>query len=179
MALPARQARAALAQLHGAPHRPDRAEIDVDFVLHGDHGRASAWASRAQAGDRVGFAGPRTHWCDNGGADWSVLVADETGLPALLAILETLPAGHRAVALVEVADEQERQPVQTDADAELRWLVRGRAALADAVRALELPWGRGRVWGGGESLVMRDVRDELRRRREVVDLHVLGYWRRG
>jgi NADPH-dependent ferric siderophore reductase len=160
-------------------HRPDRAEIDVDFFLHGDHGRASAWAGRARAGDRVGFAGPRTHWRDNGGADWSLLVADETGVPALLAILETLPAGHRAVALVEVADERERQPVQTEADAEVSWLVRGRTALVDAVRERELPWGRGRVWGGGESLAMRAVRDELGRRPAVAAQHVLGYWRRG
>src|SRR5829696_1022227 len=40
-------------------HRPERAEIDIDFFLHGDLGRASAWAARAEPGDQVGFAGPR------------------------------------------------------------------------------------------------------------------------
>src|SRR5262245_49934176 len=43
-------------------HRPEPAELDVDFFLHGDGGRACEWASAAAPGDRVGFAGPRTHW---------------------------------------------------------------------------------------------------------------------
>ncbi len=41
---------------------PGAATIDVDVFLHGDIGRASAWARRATVGDPVGFAGPRTHW---------------------------------------------------------------------------------------------------------------------
>ena len=79
--------------------RPKPAEVDVDFFLHGDIGYASAWAERARPGDPVGFAGPRLHWKGLNGYDWSLLVADETGLPALLAILETLPAGHRSIAI--------------------------------------------------------------------------------
>ena len=60
---PAGKPGAALAQLHGPQLRPRaRATIDVDFFLHGDIGRASAWALRAAVGDPVGFAGPRTHW---------------------------------------------------------------------------------------------------------------------
>jgi NADPH-dependent ferric siderophore reductase len=159
-------------------HRPQQGEIDVDFYLHGDLGRASAWAERARPGDRVGFAGPRTHWEPNGGADWSLLVADETGLPALMAILESLPAGHPAVAIVEVSDDDERQQAETQADVDVRWLTQ-RGQLAGAVRELgSRPWGRARAWGGGESQAMREVRDELRRRRAVKTVQVLGYWSR-
>jgi NADPH-dependent ferric siderophore reductase len=160
---------------------PARAEIDVDFFLHGDAGRAAAWGLRAEVGDRVGFAGPRLHWKGGNGADWSLLVADETGLPALLAILETLPAGHRTTALAEVSDNTERQEVETAADVELHWLVRGgrppgtTTVLADAVAELELPRGHGRVWGGGEAMAMRAVRDRLRKPGR--GLQVLGYWK--
>ena len=164
---------------------PARAEIDVDFFLHGGHGRASAWAMRATPGDRVGFAGPRTHWRERtGDADWSLLVADETGLPALLAILETMPAGHRTTALVEVGDEAERQPVKTAADVDLHWLSRaGRppgttTVLTGAVRDLALPDGRGRAWGGGEARAMRAVRDDLRERGMArATVQALGYWK--
>jgi NADPH-dependent ferric siderophore reductase len=165
---------------------PARAEIDVDFFLHGDDGRASAWALRAAPGDRIGFAGPRTHWREhNGGADWSLLVADETGLPALLAILEALPTGHRATALVEVGDDAERQPVESAADVELHWLSRGGRApgtttvLMDALRDLALPDGRGRAWGGAEARAMRAVRDHLREQRGLARAAVqaLGYWK--
>jgi NADPH-dependent ferric siderophore reductase len=156
-------------------------ELSVDFVLHGDHGRAARWAAGARPGDRIGFAGPRVHWQPAGDAAWSLLVADETGLPALAAIAETLPPGHRALALVEVGDAGEEQPVDCAAELDLRWLHRDGAApgtttlLADAVRALDLPAGRGRAWGAGEALAMRDVRRHLRETLEDVD--VLGYWK--
>jgi NADPH-dependent ferric siderophore reductase len=162
-------------------HAPERSELDVDFFLHGDAGRAAAWALRAAIGDRIGFAGPRTHWNGGNGAAWSLLVADETGLPALLAILESLPAGHRTTALAEVSDNTERQEVETAADVELHWLVRGgrppgtTSVLADAVAALELPRGRGRVWGGGEAMAMRAVRDRLRKPGRA--MQALGYWK--
>jgi NADPH-dependent ferric siderophore reductase len=163
---------------------PGRSELDVDFFLHGDAGRASAWAERARVGDAIGFAGPRTHWKGGNHAAWSLLAADETGVPALLAILETLPAGHRTIALAEVSDNTERQEVETAADVELVWLVRGgrppgtTTVLADAVAELELPDGPGRVWGGGEAMVMRALRDDLGARgvpRRSV--HALGYWK--
>jgi len=39
-------------------HDPAAGEVDVDFVLHADHGPASHWALHAQVGDPIGFAGP-------------------------------------------------------------------------------------------------------------------------
>ena len=126
-----------------------------------------------RVGDRIGFAGPRVHWQSNGGADWTLLVADETGLPALAAIAEELPRGHRAIALVEVADAAERLTLHVRARLELRWLHRDGAPagtsplLPEAVAALDLPPGRGRAWGGGEALAMRDVRRHLRGEREM------------
>jgi NADPH-dependent ferric siderophore reductase len=165
-------------------HRPEHAEIDVDFFLHGDLGRASAWAGRAMPGETVGFAGPRLHWLGDPDAAWTLLAADETGLPALLAILETLPRGHRAIALAEINDDGERQAVECAAELDLRWLSRdGRppgttTRLADATAQVVLPPGPGQAWGGGEALAMRGVRDALRAAgvpRE--SMQVLGYWK--
>jgi NADPH-dependent ferric siderophore reductase len=151
-----------------------RAEVDVDFFLHGDAGRASAWAERAAPGDTVGVAGPRPHWTGVDGAGWSLLVADETGVPALLAIVETLPPGHRAIAL---AGATEPQAVETRADVDLRWLPRDE--LVGAVRELELPDGPGTVWGGGEALAMKHVRNHVRAQRAFARgaVQVLGYWK--
>jgi NADPH-dependent ferric siderophore reductase len=166
----------------------DRGEVQVDFVLHADGGRASRWATSAQPGDRIGFAGPRTHWTSDEQAGWTLLVADETGLPALAAIVETLPEGHPTVALIEIADAAERQPLPTPADLTLHWLLReGEAVgthprLADAVRALDLPpaaASTGRVWGAGEAGSMRLVRDHVRQERGLPSeaVSVLGYWK--
>ena len=41
---------------------PERSTLDVEFFLHGDVGRASAWAELVAEGDELGFAGPRIHW---------------------------------------------------------------------------------------------------------------------
>jgi NADPH-dependent ferric siderophore reductase len=164
---------------------PARATIDVEFFLHGDAGIASAWAARARVGDAVGFAGPRLHWEPAQDARWSLLVADETGLPALLAILETLPAGHRAVALAEVANDGERRPLACAADLELHWLTRNGSppgtttVLIDTLRELTLPDSPGQAWGGGEALAMRDLRRHIADRHPAAarSMGLLGYWK--
>ena len=38
--------------------RPENAEVDVEFVLHGDNGPASRWAMHAQPGDRLAMTAP-------------------------------------------------------------------------------------------------------------------------
>jgi len=163
-------------------YRPEAAEIDVDFFLHGDVGRASAWATYAQPGQTVGYAGPRLHFRRDPAADWTLLAADETGLPALLAIAESLPAGHPVVAVAEIHEDGERQPVAAAADVDLRWALRaGRepgttTALADALAALPVADGPVQVWGGGEALAMRAVREHVRGL-DVVATDVIGYWK--
>lgn len=159
--------------------------LETDFVLHGDHGRATAWAGRARIGQRLGVAGPRMHWVSDPDAEWSLLVGDETALPAIAATLESLPSGHRALAFVEVDGPDERQPIDVACDAEITWLSRDGAPagtgtrLLDAVRAADLPTGRPKVWAAGESMAIRDVREHLRDERGLPPdtLHAIGYWR--
>jgi NADPH-dependent ferric siderophore reductase len=163
----------------------EEGEIDVDFFLHGALGAAAAWAEEAAVGDTVGFAGPRTHWVSSGGYDWTVLVGDETGLPALAAIIETLPAAHPVIALVEVDNMDERQTIETDAELDLRWIYRDGAApgtvpyLQNAFASLAFPEGRGRVWGAAEAAACRTVRDHAKKDRGLPSesVMVLGYWK--
>ncbi|HEY0188915.1 MAG TPA: siderophore-interacting protein [Cellulomonas sp.] len=69
-----------LAHRPAAEGRP--AELDLDLVLHGDDGPASAWAARAAVGDRLAVAGPRGSHLVPGGLGRLVLVVDETAYPA-------------------------------------------------------------------------------------------------
>ncbi|MFF3498310.1 siderophore-interacting protein [Streptomyces sp. NPDC003247] len=104
--------------------------IDIDFVLHTPAGPASAWAARAVAGDRVVLLGPAV--ADNrairfrppADTDLVLLWGDETALPAISSILESLPAGLRVRAWLEVRDAGDVQDLMTLADAEITWLVR-------------------------------------------------------
>lgn len=172
-------------------------EIDIDFVLHGTEpgsatpaGPASQWASRAQAGDRAVLLGPAV--ADNGAirfrppadADLVVIWADETALPAASAILESLPAGTRARAWLEVQHTEDIQELVTAADADIDWLVRddGSPMAVDAVRAAQLPPAeRPYVWIAGESGQVKELRRHLVREREIDRRRItfVGYWRRG
>ncbi|MCX5557912.1 siderophore-interacting protein [Streptomyces sp. NBC_00038] len=172
-------------------------EIDIDFVLHGTEpgsatpaGPASQWASRARAGDRAVLLGPAV--ADNGAirfrppadADLVVIWADETALPAASAILESLPAGTRARAWLEVEHTEDIQDLVIAADADITWLVRddGSPMAVDAVRAAQLPpTERPYVWIAGESGQVKELRRHLVREREIDRRRItfVGYWRRG
>lgn len=123
--------------------RPSAQEVDIDFVLHGDEGPASAWASRASEGDRVAFLGPHGLYDVPPETTWQLLVGDETAIPAIGAIVEALPAGTRAVVYVEISDREDRQVFETQGTVELHWVVRGSGPVGDAVleavRKAELP----------------------------------------
>ena len=168
-------------------HRPEVAEIDVDFVLHGDGGPASQWALAAKPGDHLAIWGPRMAYAPPEGTDWQLLCADETGLPAVAAILEELAPGERAVAFVEIADAGEAQPLVSAGDVAVNWLHRNGIAvgesdlLIDAVREATFPTGTVYAWGGGERRLMAAVRKHLQDERGVPTgaISFINYWRMG
>ncbi|MGW3958736.1 siderophore-interacting protein [Amycolatopsis sp. NPDC005003] len=166
-------------------HRPEAAELDVEFVLHGDDGPASAWASRVAPGDRVVFTGPYGLYALPAGCDWQLLVGDETALPAIGAIIEQLPPGARASVYVELADRADRQAFETRGAVEIHWIVRGARppgeALLEALRGAAFPGGTPYAWVSGEAGVVKSARRHLVREREV-DKRLIcftGYWRQG
>jgi NADPH-dependent ferric siderophore reductase len=162
-----------------------RNAVDIDVVLH-DDSAGSVWALSAQPGDPVGLTGP------GGGeivpADWYLLCGDETALPVIARIAESLPAQARATLLIEVADAGEEQPISSAAAFDLSWLHRNGAEagttdlLERAVRAVE--WPEGVVTYaliGCEQVQARALRAYLRKDRALPkDRHIAAaYWRRG
>lgn len=170
---------------------PDAGRMVVDFVLHadgahGEHGAhadagpASRWAARAALGDVVGVLGPAVAgYRAPSGQPVRLLAGDETALPAIGAILETLPAGVRAVAVVEVESPAEEQELHSPAGVAVHWVHRP-ATLLDAVRAVELPVGEVFAWVAGEASAVRAVRRHLVGERGLDKRAVAftGYWRR-
>ncbi|WP_369271223.1 siderophore-interacting protein [Streptomyces sp. R11] len=175
--------------------------IDIDFVLHGVEpgaaapaGPASRWASRAGTGDRVLLLGPAI--ADNRAirfrppqdTDLVAIWGDDTAVPAVSAILETLPAGTRARVWLEVHDAGDIQDLVTEADAEITWLVRegtraeGSPMALDAIRAAQLPAAANPyVWIAGESGCVKALRRHFVGERGVDRRRVtfVGYWRQG
>jgi NADPH-dependent ferric siderophore reductase len=123
--------------------------------------------------------------------DLVVLWGDETAVPAVSAILESLPAGQRVRAWLEVHHAADIQDLATSADAEITWLVRDERSGAssphssmalDALRAAQLPPTQAPyAWIAGESGRVKELRRHLVRERGIDRRRVtfVGYWRQG
>ncbi|WP_329130457.1 siderophore-interacting protein [Streptomyces sp. NBC_01476] len=160
--------------------RQDPPELDIDFALHGDLGPASRWAQHARPGDRLSLLAPVV--ADNGGVDfrppedtdWILLTADVTALPALAAILGSLPPGTPVRAFIGVPHPDDRIALPTEADARISW------DPADLTTAA-FPPGTPYAWLAGEAATVRGQRRHLVNDRGFSRAAVTfsGYWRRG
>lgn len=128
--------------------RPDDHEIDVDFVLHGTEGPASAWASAARPGDGLVVVGPDGRSDEKGGLEWNpgdarhVLIAgDETAAPAICAIVESLPAHVSGAVYIEVPTDADALPLSAPEGVQVNWLARGSAAHGVRLSAAVHAWG--------------------------------------
>ena len=166
---------------------PRTGRVDVEFILHGDSGPASAWASAARPGDLLGIIaatgeddGAQARPYAPGDADWQLLVGDATALPAIASILEQLPADACARVFVQVPSPEDIRELATPgADVHITWLT-GADPVA-ALRAAELPAGRPYAWVAGEAAMVRALRRHLVADRglEARAHYFGGYWRAG
>ena len=159
--------------------------VDIDVVMHGDSTPATRWALGSLAGDHVLAFGPRGRNVLNEGADWRLFVGDETAIPGFFGMLEALPSGAKARAIIEIQSDADRQTVETPADLEIEWLSRGgakavpsSARLIEAVAGFEPPAGVGHVYLLGETSTVRAQRQDLVRRGfPKGNIFAEGYWR--
>ncbi|PPK63649.1 siderophore-interacting protein [Actinokineospora auranticolor] len=167
--------------------RPADLELDIDFVLHGDTGPASAWAGAAAVGDPVGLYGCLSSFAPPADTSAYLVVGDETALPAISGIVGSLSVGARARVLLEVDGAADEQPLASAADLDVTWLHRDGAEpgtttlLHDAVTAVGAVDPRTYAWVAGESAMAQAVRATLVLDHDLTRQRVYfsGYWRRG
>jgi NADPH-dependent ferric siderophore reductase len=123
--------------------RPELRELDVDFVLHGhadlsSTGPAAAWAASARAGEELVVIGPnRVFPGDSQGHEWNpppeardlIIAGDETAVPAISGILETLQRVRSTARLrvfLEVPQPSDVLHLSAPGQAEITWLPRHR-----------------------------------------------------
>lgn len=163
--------------------------LDVEFVLHGDNGPASAWAGSASVGDYLGIAIKKSGKIYDP-SDWYLFAGDETAIPAIAAMLEAMPAGKTGVAFLEVAHDSDRFQIKTNSNIEIRWLIRNgqppeqSELILNAVKDLILPdpaLQSRYAWIAGEDNMVRTMRkyagEKLGLNRE--ELHATVYWKSG
>ena len=150
-------------------------EVDIDFVLHGDGGPASRWASAAAPGSRVALVGPDARYTGPypGGKEWAppadatrlLLAGDETAVPAIAAIAESLPGDVPATVLLEVPHPEDALGLRTHPDVKVTWLPRDGAAhgerLIPAVRETTAALARAAAPAADADLSDVDVDTDL------------------
>ncbi|ELX8381158.1 siderophore-interacting protein [Providencia vermicola] len=162
--------------------------IDIDMVLHGE-GSAASWAENAVLGDKLGFAGP----CSGGfrlqpETRWVLLLGDETALPAMNSILDTLSDTILVFWFAEVSDRQEIQRIDDPRLQVNSWSIRTRhfdnvmnSPLVQAVSRCQLPAARGQVWLACEQQVAVYLKNHFINEVGIpkTALFAKGYWKKG
>lgn len=162
---------------------PGPQQVTCDFVLH-RRGVASDWARRVAVGEQVVLSHARSWYRPDSTAEWQLLIADLSGLPALARILDELPDGANASAIVEVADEADLAYLPERSGVRFVTSIGTGNGYAPS-RLTELAMahghseGRGYCWFAGEAQATREVRKYLRRDHGwVADQYdIVGYWR--
>jgi NADPH-dependent ferric siderophore reductase len=163
---------------------PDGRELDVDIVLH-DQGAASDWARRATPGDAAAVSGPGRGYRIDADAPSFFVGGDETALPAISQLLESLPADRPVAVHVEVAAPDGRIALPGHPRASVTWhdLPPGAPpgdALVTAVQQAQPSVGT-RIWVAGEAAAMQRIRRHLITERRLPRTHttIRGYWKHG
>ena len=133
-------------------------EVEVEFVMHGTEGPASAWAVGSQPGAALQIVAPNREFAeDSGGYEWNphpqaergLVIADETALPAVKGILQDLvqreTPPHIQV-FIEVPKQGDCIDLSQYPFAEVHWLAReltgasyGEALLQAVKEQVKLP----------------------------------------
>lgn len=160
----------------------DGDQIELDIVLH-DRGPGTTWARDATPGDRVRLDHARSWYRPAPTTAWQLIVADMSGLPAAARIIEELPEGVNATAVLEVTEPEDLDYVPSRPGVTVVPSIgtgNGHAPsrLAQLVTEFDVPPGEGYCWFAGEAAESRAVRKHFRGMGWTVEqLDVTGYWR--
>jgi NADPH-dependent ferric siderophore reductase len=159
--------------------------LTLDVVLHGD-GPGERWVRSARPGDRIEGIGPRGKISPSLEADWHLFMGDESAMPAILAMTESLPGDSDATLVLEIPEREDEQDFAAAARTRLSWLHRlggpaGESRLLAAEAAeVELPPGSGHAYLFGEARVVLRLREVLAARGLAQDqMSPKAYWGRG
>ena len=161
-------------------------QLDIDVIVHGDAGIAGPWARDAEIGAPVALIDQGCGFAPPAATDWQLLVADETGMPAVVGILRDLPRDARGHAIIEIPSTGDAQPVDLPAGFSIDWVTRPAAArpgerALEHARATELGGAQPYAFAVGESQLATGVRRHLVRELSVPKTQVTfcGYWKLG
>ncbi|MGN2640437.1 siderophore-interacting protein [Nocardia takedensis] len=171
----------------GAGQYGEHPEIDIDFVAHGDDSPAAAWANNVSAGTEVGLFDEGIMYQPPEESNWSLLVADESALPAVAGVLRSAPRTLRGAAYIEIPHAEDVQELGAPEGVQVHWLPRTDphasigALAAETVRGADIPPVGVYAFVAGEQALASGTRRHLANDRGIpkADITFTGYWRFG
>jgi NADPH-dependent ferric siderophore reductase len=170
-------------------------EIDIDFMLHthGDDtntGLAAPWSLQAKAGDLLTMFGPGPAKFINLEAEYFLLAADMTALPALKVNLKTLPAQVKGKIFIEIVNQADEQSLTVPNGIEIHWVINENpgsdaSPLFHAIinETANINWSAKKTaaWVACEFTTMKKIRLFLKEtvKIERTHLYISSYWKRG
>lgn len=158
--------------------------IEVDFVRHLSDdltsGFATRWAMSTKVGETVNIAGPGSIKEINIDADWFLMVADMTALPALSAKTRQLPATAKGYAVIQVTEKDDLQHIDAPENIQIIWIT-NQESLATKVKSLVWLNGVASIWTACEFDAMRELRGYFQDDKQVDREHIYisSYWKNG
>lgn len=133
-------------------------ELTIDFFIH-NHGIASQWANTAKPGDTLVIGGPRGSLVIPTDYAWQLYVCDESGLPAVLRRLHSLPESITPQVLVNCRQPATQAYLSEFPHAQIEWL--DAPAIAEKLKSLTLPAEDYFIWITGEGEEVKQLSDDL------------------
>ncbi len=159
-------------------------EIDIEFVLHGEHSPASGFAIQAKVGDVLGLSRPSGPDPMVPDADFFSITGDLTALPAIAAMLEAMPSNQKGQVRVAVLEKEDCIPLIKPEGIQVKYYIRDNASLirdvlehsATQVGAIQ---HKVHYWIAGEEGLVVPIRQFLLKEMMVVkmNLYAIPYWR--
>jgi NADPH-dependent ferric siderophore reductase len=160
-----------------------RGLLTLGIVRHDGGGPGERWVATARPGDHIEGIGPRGKIFPAEGVAWHLFAGDFSALPAYFTMAGSLPAGQRAIMILEVPGPGDEQELKAAADVQLAWLHSdGRrpgdpAALTAALADVTLPSQAGHAYLAGEARLVLALRETLAGRGLPADqVSPKAYW---
>lgn len=152
-------------------------EFTVDIFRH-DGGPTCGWAERNPVGEWIGITGPGGGEMPAGG--WMLLAGDETAQPAILRMLEELPAETEGVAYVLAGAQGRECDVTNRTRIALTWLYRDQGDDLERHVTAIMPPRRADsyLWFAASKPEARRMREHFKTTlcQEATRLKSAGYW---
>lgn len=160
--------------------RPHLGEIDIEFVLHGDHGPASRFAQQAQIGQTIGISYPGGP-CLLTESRHNFLVGDNTALPAIASLLEAMPSHNEGHVFILINNEAAKIELIKPQNIQIHWYIGDSDSqtlkLIAEFKQITLPQKECYFWLAGENDLVIQLRNYLNYNREQI--YAVPYWRKG